>query len=237
MKMMHEREFTKPRDRGRAGSRFAARRAGRATSILRESVGVIPALIVAMTWAAGCSANQEHRVSVARSAPSAAIPLLPRRQNYARAAPGRTRSTCSPTRLNFRGDPAEAERQLRKLRQMGRALSFGRAQPGRRKRMDRRRLQPAQRGGPNLLGRKPHAGAGGRTARARDGHVRARLRARLRRGSTEVHRRVLPEHQLGRGERTPRGRREDGRLVSALTRPYVARLAFRPSWSSRSPER
>ena len=102
--------------------------------------------------------------------------------------------------------------------QMGGALSRRRAQPRRRKRLGRRGLQPSERGGAHLLGREPHPDAGGRTAAAGDGHVRARLRHRLRRGRREVHRRVLPEHQLGRRERAPGVRREGGRLVSPLTR-------------------
>ena len=60
-------------------------------------------------------------------------------------------------------------------------------------------LQLPDRAARNSLERQPHPERRLQSAAPGDGHVRARLCHRLRRRSGEVHRRVLPEHPVGRG--------------------------------------
>ena len=80
-------------------------------------------------------------------------------------------------------------------------------------------LEPPHRRAAHLLVRQPHPGAGLRRAAAGDGHVRARLPDGLRRGRGEVHRRLLPEPELGRGERALRAGEEGRRRAQVNAGP------------------
>src|SRR5437773_4097855 len=71
----------------------------------------------------------------------------------------------------------------------------------------------------NQIATDSHAGGRRRRARARSGHVRARLPDGLRRERDRIHRHVLPQHQLGGRAEADRGRAE--RSAAAERRPVV----------------
>src|SRR5262245_34465528 len=94
---------------------------------------------------------------------------------------------------------------------MGGALSAHRNGPRRRQRLGHSRLRLSRIGRTDVLGREPYPVDRVRSAAARDGYVRALVSPRLWRSGREIHRCVLPEYPVGRGELAPRTCGEGGR--------------------------